>query len=192
MTGTRCLVWGKPRKAVLATLIGMTACISVGPRALAVIGAALIALAGCSSNGGGNIAAQASATPSTDTAHKAAIDLANCMRANGNPSFPDPVLDETHNWVFPDVDQIAPPPACADQAAQFRQGFREHTITAEDMAKYRQYTGCMREHGFPTYPDPDSEGNFPLSPDLRQQEDSPQMRSAEQACVQYLPPKAPK
>jgi hypothetical protein len=153
-----------------------------------VVGAALIALAGCSSSGG----SEAQTSPSIDAAHRAAIDLANCMRANGNPSFPDPVQDETKNWVFPNIDQLAPPPACASQAVRFRQSFREYTISSEDMAKSRRYTACMREHGFPTYPDPDAEGNFPLSSDLRAVEDSPQMRSAEQACTKYLPPRPPK
>ena len=40
-------------------------------------------------------------------------------------------------------------------------------LTAEDMTKLRQFAGCMREKGFPNYPDPDAQGNFPLPDDLR-------------------------
>jgi hypothetical protein len=51
--------------------------------------------------------------------------------------------------------------------------------TATQLAEYTKFADCIRQHGFPSFPDPSSQGvfvlhNFDLS--------SPQFQSAQQKC----------
>jgi hypothetical protein len=77
-------------------------------------------------------------------------------------------------------------------ARQQKQNAGDPELTAEDMTKLRQFAACMRENGFPTYPDPDPQGNFPLPDELRAVESDTPMRNAEKACENHLPPRPPK
>ena len=45
------------------------------------------------------------------------------------------------------------------------------------------YARCMRSHGVPNFPDPDSQGRFNAKPNLG----SPQMQAAQKACQGLLP-----
>lgn len=47
------------------------------------------------------------------------------------------------------------------------------------------YAECMRTHGAPSYPDPDSQGQFPESPQNQAEYNAPQ--SARTACAKYKP-----
>jgi hypothetical protein len=115
------------------------------------------------------------------------------MRANGYPNFPDPVENGQGGWEIPespDVPATIDPPACAELVRNAKQGTEvANAPSAEDMAKLRQYASCMREHGAPNFPDPDSQGNFDLPPELR---NDPARDTAHEACKQYAPPPRPK
>jgi hypothetical protein len=58
--------------------------------------------------------------------------------------------------------------------------------SATQAQKALAYSRCMRAHGVPAFPDPNSAGRFPkLSP---RQLDNPQFQAAERACQTLLPP----
>jgi hypothetical protein len=48
------------------------------------------------------------------------------------------------------------------------------------------YSKCMRTHGIPQFPDPDANGGIAIDGDKVKQ-DSPQFKSADQACKSLLP-----
>jgi hypothetical protein len=148
----------------------------------------MIALAGCGQDAP---SAQPSASPSFDP-HAAWLDVARCMRANGYPNFPDPVENAQGSWVLPNtgVPAKANVPACDALVRKAKQGTRAASVpSAQEMAKLRQYAKCMREHGMPNWPDPDSDGNFGVP---HSDEVSPAGKAAAQACKQYAPPQRPK
>lgn len=166
------------------------------PGTLAVVGAAMLALAGCDGGGltgggdAGGAPPSASPTSSSDTGSLAAwLEVAKCVRAHGHPDFPDPVEDGMGGWKIPDSVGNVKVSGCDDLVRKAKQQTRQlEAPSAADMAKLRQYARCMREHGLPTFPDPNSEGNF----DLPGGQNDPAVRTAEQACQQYLPPRPPK
>jgi hypothetical protein len=156
-----------------------------GPRTLAVVLAtAMIAIAGCDNNTPSG--AHPSASASTD-ARAAWLDVAKCMRANGYPNFPDPVQIAQGVWDIPqstgDPAGDVNVPACDALIRKAKQGTNAaEQPSARDMAKLRQYAKCMRAHGMPNHPDPDSDGNFGVD------DKSPAWRTANEACKQYAPP----
>ncbi|WP_326658691.1 hypothetical protein [Streptomyces sp. NBC_00385] len=53
----------------------------------------------------------------------------------------------------------------------------------EDMARARELSACLREHGVKDYPDPAPNGDFPLSNELSyQMKTNPDYREARQIC----------
>jgi hypothetical protein len=53
------------------------------------------------------------------------------------------------------------------------------------------YARCMRTHGVPRFPDPDSRGNFQVSPTEIGPTNGTQFRSADKACGHLLPASQP-
>jgi hypothetical protein len=49
------------------------------------------------------------------------------------------------------------------------------------------FSACMRKHGVPNFPDPDSQGRLMLSPGAGLNPASPQFRAAQRACKGLLP-----
>lgn len=133
------------------------------PVGCVVAAAALLAGCGGSSNGGN----AGSATTSSRSSASAGLKMAQCMRANGVPSFPDPgsngagavgiqrasngdvtvggvsVAQSTLQAAFRKCQKDLPqgPPLSSAQIASLRQG-------ALKMAQ------CMRAHGVTNFPDP--------------------------------------
>ena len=157
-------------------------------RTFAVMGVALIALTACDSGGAGD---QASPSPSANGGNAALLEAAKCMRANGFPNYPDPVQNRDGIWQFPEsAGDQAPPPACEALFRNAKQGApdqRRDKISADEMAKLRQFAQCMRDKGLPDWPDPDNEGSFLLPTRLRPPNVDPTMQTAEEACNQFAP-----
>jgi hypothetical protein len=159
---------------------------------LAAVGVAMVALAGCT--GGGDDGADGAASRAAGSNHDAAVELAKCMRANGFPTFPDPVEDDRGRWNFPPeaVGDWQPAEACRPLVQAWKSAFAgEKARTPEEMAKLREYAKCMREQGLPDFPDPDDEGNLALPDRLRvlADNDDPAFTAAAEACAHLLPPK---
>ncbi|MFG2043533.1 hypothetical protein [Dactylosporangium sp. NPDC048998] len=111
------------------------------------------------------------------------------MRENGYPDWPDPVRFEDGHWGFPDsAPNVQPPSACARLfiAGKNEQGPKPPT-SAEYLAQARRWAGCMRAHGLPDWPDPDSEGYFDPPEHLRAK-DNVEQHNATNACTSQEPP----
>lgn len=143
-------------------------------RTLAVL-AVLAALAGCTP--GARPSAAASPAASTDAQRVLELGrrFAQCARDHGYPNFPDPEL-HGDRLSFPVVDgvdtkqqsgTIAEIPACKAVADQL-QGLSQRAQntappSAADMVKLREFAKCMRAHGLPEWPDPKTDGTFPIT-----------------------------
>jgi hypothetical protein len=126
--------------------------------------------AASSPSGPAGAARHSSAPPSlTQLLHSAA----QCVRAHGIPNFPDPVVD-THGNVQYDDQLIKNLPvavtqnaehACASQinAAQSAAAPVQPAATPQEIQQATQFAQCMRQHGWPNFPDPDSHARFQLS-----------------------------
>ena len=112
--------------------------------------------------------------------------FAACARAHGFPNFPDPIYPAgvgpngpEEPGLFPDASfgvRLFLPPgrpdklgviraleACSDLARQMPPTpDSTRPVTAAQLAVIRQFSKCMRQHGFPDFPDPRADGTFPI------------------------------
>jgi hypothetical protein len=161
-----------------------------GPRragvlAAALAGTALLAAACSGGSPGGSPAAG-------DTAYHKALAFAQCMRAHGEPGYPDP--DSQGNFLINGKkDHLN------GALMQSAQKACQHLIpdSGVSTAQQRQletqvlkFAACMRAHGLADFPDPtvDSSGVTIQvgSGSGRGGSLSPQFRSAMQACRKFL------
>jgi hypothetical protein len=98
---------------------------------------------------------------------------AQCLRDHGIPNFPDPVLDtrgrpqiddQLLNSLPASVTQAAEQ-ACTAQidAAQRAADTQRPPATPQELAQDTRFAQCMRQHGWPNFPDPDADGSFRAS-----------------------------
>lgn len=95
-------------------------------------------------------------------------ELVACARAHGDPTLPDPVIDSQGHAAFPPGTQA--PSAATQQACQSiynRLPASARNDAPVDIQMEIKFAQCMRQHGLTDWPDPDSNGDFPLPPDLR-------------------------
>jgi hypothetical protein len=132
------------------------------------------------------------------------LGFSRCMRAHGVPNFPDPQAGAT-NTKFPDAQQLGVssvryqagvnaclrllPPGTGDRFPP-----AEARLVLIGMLKF---SGCMRHHGVPNWPDPilDSQGRpvFDLGRAgiSRSESRSPRLTAKFAACHHLLPPALP-
>jgi hypothetical protein len=153
------------------------------PAGSAVLAAILAAaLAGCSAAGG---TTSGSAT-SSSTPDDVTMAVVNCYRTHGDPSFPDPVYDPSDGrWHF----AVSPgsAPAGTQQACQhlFPSGNASPPVPQAQFQQLVRLAECLRQHGLPTWPDPDPDGSFGLPPSLLGK--SPAWVRASGACARLMP-----
>ena len=156
---------------------------------VAVVMAAIALLAAACGDGGG------SAALAGTSAYQKALAYAQCMRAHGEPGYPDPtsnggfIIDGKKDNLNGQLMQSANrtcqhllPKARPMTAAQQRQA------TAEAL----KYVACMRTHGIPNMPDPqvNSQGiEFRIggANGSGPKPNSPVLHDAMQACQKLLP-----
>jgi len=129
--------------------------------------------------------------------------IAQCIRENGVPTFPDPTVDNGQ-LVLPDdaktqmeatyskdvLDQAQH--ACQslmdqlpDSAIRDSNG-DENMPGPQDVDALRQFAACVRQHGIPEWPDPKADGTFPVAgTPLANEGKSPRMVAAMKECHQY-------
>jgi hypothetical protein len=154
---------------------------------VAAAGACAAVVAGCGS--GGHAASHA--TPSGTRGTQAILrELTQCIRQHGVPNFPDPTIDQRTGKVQVPPGTRKPPQstmnACRSIASRLPAEGSNRPPTAAEMAKLRELSTCMRQHGLPDWPDPNANGAFALPPRL-QQGGKVMMRTQLQACRQYFP-----
>jgi hypothetical protein len=157
----------------------------------------------------GSSSTNSSQTPSGGSSYQqlvaAYVSYAQCARSHGMPSLPDPQVDDQGNDHYPSLDRQGhwrwPESVlvgCAKVWARvhaIRDRFdsqhaqpRVSTVTyAQDLALAR----CLRGHGFPTYPDPNTNGSFTVGtvpPGFVKPNISPQARAAINACAKSTSP----
>lgn len=115
-------------------------------------------------------------------------DYAKCMRSHGIKDFPDPVPNpggqggsfSLNGGPGSDLNHNDPRYQAADRACQSFLPQRA-APSAQRVAGLVKLAACMRSHGFPDFPDPDSTGAFDSSKFDR---NSPRFESAMQTCQQ--------
>lgn len=161
-------------------------------RIAAILGVALplaVAVAGCGKIGRGDapvITTRTGAPAASGSAGPSALQtFAECLRQHGMPWFPDAVAPGREQ-------DIALPSGVTREAFEAAQLaclpsgsslVTSPTPNAEDVARLRRMTACMRENGVPGYPDPGADGSLMLDAgELGVKTDSPVFKAAEKAC----------
>jgi hypothetical protein len=163
---------------------------------LAVLAVLAAGPAACSSGGKASPAASASST-STDVqkALDAGRRFAQCGRDHGLPSFPDPELYAGRIGYFhasqevkDQEEQVLKIPECKAILAEIPVLPDDRPPPgAADMQKLRDFAKCIREHGIPEWPDPKSDGTFPIlgTPIQAEGKSSSRLSTAVEACTKY-------
>jgi len=111
-----------------------------------------------------------------------AIEYASCMRAHGVKDFPDPRTVGTGSIMLSIPDSHAA--TAAKKACQQLLpggGAPSASGQAQRLASLLKYAHCMREHGIPSFPDPNDQGEFPSSAGFDRSD--PSYRAAQKACL---------
>jgi hypothetical protein len=125
-----------------------------------------------------------STTPTGLTPREASLAFSRCMRLHGVPRFPDP--DSQGN--FPPLDQQAL--GVSKQTSLAAQEACKHLLSKggstgtpqqrqQKLAFGLKVAGCLRTHGYPTFPDPGSSGQQ-LPPEI--DPSSPRFEAAQTGC----------
>lgn len=171
--------------------------------AIAVGGLGLL-LAACSSGSSGSHVAQLRSTASqsssltsaasTSKQPVGAVGFAQCMRAHSVPKWPDP----DSSGVFDKTKITTQQLGVSSTALQTAQNACQRLLPAASTTQQRlnaaqalQFAQCVRSHGVPSFPDPDSSGRIPDPASGGVDQGSPQFQAANDSCAQYRPPYIP-
>jgi hypothetical protein len=142
-------------------------------RAATLTGAALavaVLAAGCgSSKSVGNTGPGNPTTSSS--AFTRVLAYARCMRGHGTPDFPDPTSTTNGRHVTIDIpagsgsdlDPDNPTFKAASRACRSllpSGGLQPPAIASRRLTEELQWASCVRSHGLPNFPDPNSQGAF--------------------------------
>jgi hypothetical protein len=147
-----------------------------GVVAAALVGTALLAAACGNSNSGSSGAG--------DTAYQKAVAFAQCMRAHGEPDFPDP---NSHGVFTFHGNPFAGPAFKACGHLLPNGGQTTPAQEQKELSEALQLGACMRSHGMPNFPDPSVQNSniiFDISPGALK---TPQFQAAQRACQKLMP-----
>jgi hypothetical protein len=154
--------------------------------AAAVFIALCLALAACGSSGH---PAAGSSGQTQDASGRSQLEaVVQCLRAHGVPDFPDPVYDPSDGrWHYADYRPDIP--QSAQQACQHLDPSAVRASPPVPQAQFQalvRLAQCIRQHGVPTWPDPNPQGQFRLPSSLLTKSD-PAENNAVEACQRYIP-----
>ena len=159
------------------------------PLAIAVIGLAVMA-AGC----GGSPSPGTSGGGASSSVLARFDAYASCMRRHKIHDFPDPTISPGGGVAFQinagpgsDLGRANPRFVAAGKACRGLLpggGTAPAPLSAERIAGELTWARCMRAHGLPGFPDPNSQGAFDSS---RFDENSPAFQTASSACKSREP-----
>jgi hypothetical protein len=154
------------RRVLLATLVGLAG--------------ALVAACGSAPSAPSAAAASTVGTASLSDLTQAFLTYAQCARTHGLPDLPDPVVDVEGNDTYPGFTggpRPQWPPSvltgCSGvwdhvhavrAAYDASHGVAERGGGAMTPAQSLAFSRCIRQHGFPTYPDPGPDGTISAPP----------------------------
>jgi hypothetical protein len=161
---------------------------------LALVPALALGPLGCGDEGGG---AGSGATAKAASDQQKMRDYAQCMRDNG-VDMDDPSGDgkiTIRNSEGPGKKGGGPDMNGKVEAAQEKcrhlmpNGGKPKKPNPEEIAKMRAFSVCMRDHGVPEFPDPQSDGGMLLKARKGSGLDpeSQTFKNAEKACAKYQP-----
>jgi len=115
------------------------------------------------------------------------------MRRHGVPNFPDP--DSNGRLVFSSGEGINPNSPQFRAAQRACQSLLPHyqpsaKAQAQFLKQALRFSQCMRAHGVPNFPDPQSSGSgvgLRITKDSGIDPNSPQFKAAQKACEALLP-----
>jgi hypothetical protein len=144
-----------------------------------------LALAACGSSG--HLAAGSTGNTPDPSGRSQLEAVVQCLRAHGVPGFPDPVYDPGDGrWHYADYRSAIP-----QRSQQACQHLDPSAVSPSPPVPQAQFTElvrlaqCIRQHGLPTWPDPNPQGQFRLPPS--QLAKSPLSANAVKACQRYIP-----
>lgn len=132
------------------------------PRPLALTSIVAVAAVSLLAAGCGGGASPTAATPTTR--HTGALAFAQCMHSHGVPNFPDP--NSSGDIPKAEVVPLANSPqfqSAGAACAHLQPGGGPGETPAQrqsHIAALLPFAGCLRSHGFPTFPDPTSSGQL--------------------------------
>jgi hypothetical protein len=141
-------------------------------------------------------AGRSSVKPAVNPTNQA-LAWVNCMRTQGEPNMPVPVIEGRNVSISTHpgdgVDPHSPRFAAAFKACRHLTGgkigaVRGNTITPADQADYLKAVACMRSHGFPKFPEPvfqNNNVNFNTTTPI--DTNSPQYQRALATCDKLIP-----
>lgn len=140
--------------------------------------------------GGSHLPAPQQANHAGKSTYQQAVAFAKCMRAHGDPSWPDP----GPQGAFPNdngsLDKSSPQYKKAHTACrELEPGGPDPAVFQQDYKKELKYSACMRQHGITNFPDPkmDQHG-VGITVDGRKVDvKSPQFAAADRACRHFEP-----
>jgi hypothetical protein len=172
-------------------------------RTLLAVIAACALLAGCAGqkNDGegvataGDATTSASADPNEGDVAAQTAKFAQCMRDNG-VDMPDPEVDDDGRVAFKapagganaaDREKVQ---AAHEKCKQhLPNGGQPPKLSDEDLEKMRKFSQCMRENGYPDFPDPQPEGGIRIEggQDSDMDPESQKWKDAHAKCEQHMP-----
>ena len=121
-----------------------------------------------------------------------AVAFSRCVRAHGIPAYPDPSTAGLPPKQTPQQLGVGGPELQAAQTACRHLLVNGGRPTQTQVELYRDamliYARCIREHGVPNMPDPDSRGHLDIGQGTAVDVDSPRFQAAYQACESKLAP----
>lgn len=152
-----------------------------------------LALAGCAQSGPGDGVATAggpgtSATTSASTGPDpdGPFKYSKCVRENGVPDFPDPKTDGGGGFslaVPEGVDKSKVDAAHEKCKHLMPNGGEPQKASPEAIEEGRRMAQCMRENGFPDFPDPDANGGIAIQGGPGLDPKDPKFQEAEKKCA---------
>jgi hypothetical protein len=136
--------------------------------------------------------------PAASAQQNGAIGFAGCMRSHGVPKWPDPnasgVFDKsklTSQQLEASSSRVQTAQRACNQLLPNGGSGRSLAQVEQMRAQGLRFSLCVRRHGVPNFPDPDSSGRIPDPAPLGIDQGSPKFQAANQACRKDRPPYIP-
>jgi hypothetical protein len=141
-----------------------------------------VLVAGCGSSNAPSSVSALSGGPQAK-----ALAYTRCMRNHGVQAFPDPTTPPGGGATFQiNLNQNTPTFKAASQACRtlLPGGQQAPTMSAQQIAAEVKWAQCLRSHGVPGFPDPNSEGAIDSA---KFDPTSPAFQKASAACTSLQP-----
>jgi hypothetical protein len=162
-------------------------------RVLAVMAGLVLLTAACSGNPSSTGSGGSSQAGGSSNSQKA-LAYAQCMRSNGVPDYPDPVVNANGAITFPRISSTVG--TVSQPRLQAAENTCQHLLPSgsqpsqaqQQLSNELKFAQCMRSHGMPNWPDPTKMGTeyeFDLNAE-NISPNSPQAEAAERTCESQL------